>query len=592
MANNRTLDALLSAWLAEEPDETKARMTSTVCRHVAAAFGVDGPDDVPLSLAREMPDRLRRYLHGRQKPVKAQSIANYVYYLNELLRWGEARGMVPEDPTTADLEAAWPDYDHVPQRKDRVRHGMVSAYLRFRRWAIRERVGPAELTPAHFTRWWEGELNDGHLLQPRMIYNCLCKFWAEEVETGRLPRVEIPALPSKNRAPYTLPLGEWPARLRKEYEEYRSWATAPIARNRPARAKQTERTANQRLEVLKSYVGYLFREKGVDLAELGFADLFTEEWVTSFLLWRIDTSRKGVPNETHVNIVAFFTGIVRNYLSVPYEQHKWLHELRAQVERQVRTGVPVDLPTYEELERVADGLREERLAARANSRHVTPSRQRWQALMARNELIVRLLLSRPLRSGNLRGLQIGRTLVTRDGVWWIDIPAEDVKNGQPLAFQWPEDLVELLEAFLKEHRPHLLNGSDSDVLFPTRKGTPMDEKNLLHMVQAACRRHIGKHMTVHSFRDVVATYMLAKAPGALPLVSALLGHRSIGTAVEHYAHLDVREAARRVDQWRMNRESKAEAETPHEDAALRQRLLESRKPTRRGRRGRKKGGRR
>jgi len=171
----------------------------------------------------------------------------------------------------------------------------------------------------------------------------------------------------------------------------------------------------------------------------------------------------------------------------------------------------------------------------------------------RNELLFRFLLSRPFRSANIRAMRLGQHVFKRDGRWHIRFSASEVKNKAAIECTFPEDLVLLLETYLREHRPVLARRTDTDLLFPTREGTAMSQTGLLKMVQDACDRHIGKHMRVHWFRHCAAIFMLTAEPGSYLLVSKLLGHKSLGTTLRYYGRVNEADAIRRLDAWRQER---------------------------------------
>jgi len=55
-------------------------------------------------------------------------------------------------------------------------------------------------------------------------------------------------------------------------------------------------------------------------------------------------------------------------------------------------------------------------------------------------------------------------------------------------------------------------------------------------------------MTCHQFRHLAAQLILADDPGALSLVSNVLGHRSLKTAYAYYGGNNPQPAARHYDQ--------------------------------------------
>lgn len=557
-------------------------MVRSVVRHIVRAYGAHDAKQVPLTLNREMPERLRQYLRERHPPLKATSVRTFVYYLRRLLRWGIEQRLIGSEED--DVEKAWPAYEGIAQRKDRVAYSHLAAYRRFRRWAIARGLRPIDVRPCHLAEWLENDVKTDRPSDWRMVYRRLKRFWGEKAARGHLPPVAIPDLPTNRPSEYGLRLDTWPEHLRDRYWEYHRWSTAEIQPGRPRRLKQNERTAAHRRRLLELYVGYLQCEEHVRLEEIAFEDLFTEPWVTRYIQWLVARSRDGRLNGGHMHFLTAIKTLVEGFLKHPPESCRWIRDLRSQISETPPTESLSDLPGYDALLSVPESIRRARLQAQSNYRgRPTLSQRRWQAMEVGKELLFRFLLARPLRSRNVRGLRWDHSLVKRDGTWWVDIPGEDVKNGERLCFEFPPDLVPLLEDFRDNHWPLLSAKTGTDLVFPTRTGRQMSAASLLTFVKRVCKQYAGQDMTVHRFRHVAATHMLRERPGAYPLVSALLGHRSIRTALETYGHLDIAAAARRFDAWRTERTSGADPDArPDDDGATERRLLQrKRRPKRR-----------
>ena len=78
-----------------------------------------------------------------------------------------------------------------------------------------------------------------------------------------------------------------------------------------------------------------------------------------------------------------------------------------------------------------------------------------RAAAFRDGMIIALLAARPLRLANIVGLSLNRSLVRRGKQWWIQIPAMETKNREPIELAWPELLVPFLDIYLSCHRPVL-----------------------------------------------------------------------------------------------------------------------------------------
>ena len=135
----------------------------------------------------------------------------------------------------------------------------------------------------------------------------------------------------------------------------------------------------------------------------------------------------------------------------------------------------------------------------------------------------------------LAGLRIGETLALRAHDVDLDLLKVHVTRGKtgerivPL----PDDarLARSIERWLQFRQSWLA----SDLLFITRSGEPIRSSAVRRsMALYGTRSGIG-HVTPHMLRHSAATEMLAN--GAPPIgVQRVLGHRSLRTTLETYAH--------------------------------------------------------
>ena len=88
----------------------------------------------------------------------------------------------------------------------------------------------------------------------------------------------------------------------------------------------------------------------------------------------------------------------------------------------------------------------------------------------RDGLIIALLAARPLRLKNFTNLRLGQHLKSTSEGYLIVIPGEETKTGCPIETFATEDLCTWLSIYLKEYRPQLLCGRQSDFLWIHAKG--------------------------------------------------------------------------------------------------------------------------
>ncbi|MFZ5724141.1 MAG: site-specific tyrosine recombinase XerD [Pseudomonadota bacterium] len=99
-----------------------------------------------------------------------------------------------------------------------------------------------------------------------------------------------------------------------------------------------------------------------------------------------------------------------------------------------------------------------------------------------------------------------------------------------------EEARRWLDRYLAEARPVLLDGSLSDVLFPSLRGTAMTRQTFWHRIrQVALAAGIGRSISPHVLRHAFATHLLNHGAD-LRAVQMLLGHSDLSTT-QIYTHV-------------------------------------------------------
>jgi integrase len=178
-------------------------------------------------------------------------------------------------------------------------------------------------------------------------------------------------------------------------------------------------------------------------------------------------------------------------------------------------------------------------------------RAHWGANLARAALAIELLLTCGLRRENLLRLKLDET-ICRTGTgaarqWVIELPAEDVKNEEPLRFQLLPESIEILEQYLNDWRGKLCK-TPSPWLFPNAEGEPVGGTSFLEDLARKTQRELGVRITPHQFRHLSAELYLQANPEGLAVASLHLGHRDQNTTRHYYARPKQREATRRYQQ--------------------------------------------
>lgn len=189
-------------------------------------------------------------------------------------------------------------------------------------------------------------------------------------------------------------------------------------------------------------------------------------------------------------------------------------------------------------------------ATAAPSAGPTGKRGVWDGELAAQVMVVLaqdILMSRAPRSANVLWIELS-WIRWRDGQATIVVPSVRVKGRNdddpdlPIALEpGPSALLRL---YLDEARPAALMPGDerNPYLFPgqdPRGGRP--GRPYVSLLGRLCRevhRVVGAPVHPHLYRHLIGWIWLRDVPTALPLVSKLLGHKSIETTARYYAQLD------------------------------------------------------
>ena len=172
-----------------------------------------------------------------------------------------------------------------------------------------------------------------------------------------------------------------------------------------------------------------------------------------------------------------------------------------------------------------------------------------QAIRVQSALAISILTTAPMRMKNLASLRLGRHVVqTRPGgVRHIVIPAEEVKNRTPLAFEVSDALGAVMDVYLARCRP-LLSGDPEGFLFPARKGGAKTPGTLAEQIKRTTPAGDGNR----SQRPCLPPSRGALVPPAASPANTrrrrlLLGHKDLNTTVKFYCGLEQADALRRYD---------------------------------------------
>ena len=158
-----------------------------------------------------------------------------------------------------------------------------------------------------------------------------------------------------------------------------------------------------------------------------------------------------------------------------------------------------------------------------------------RARLVRNGLMLALLALYPIRVKNFAALEIGRSIVKLDGVWWIILTAAETKEKRPDEREIENYIGHAIDKYVDTYRPFLARGRDpGSALWLAVTGEPMAECSVGETITETTRSTLGVPISPHMFRTNAATTAAVHAGDQPHLGSAVLHHTHGTVTQENY----------------------------------------------------------
>ena len=158
-----------------------------------------------------------------------------------------------------------------------------------------------------------------------------------------------------------------------------------------------------------------------------------------------------------------------------------------------------------------------------------------RARLVRNGLMLALLALYPIRLKNFAALEIGRSIIKVDGVWWIVLSASETKGKRADEREIEDYIGEAIDKYVNTYRPILTRSKDrGSALWLAMSGDPMSEYSVREVITETTRSTLGVPINPHMFRANAATTAAIHAGDRPHLGSALLQHRHPTVTQENY----------------------------------------------------------
>jgi hypothetical protein len=326
---------------------------------------------------------------------------------------------------------------------------------------------------------------------------------------------------------YWLPQAQWPPDVVRGWQEYQTRCGLRI---REMSFKSYEK-------LMATYLGYF---KNICGRTPTWDDVFDTAQVTAFVRWH--AARLGRSSTVHARQTAILCATIAKVLEHPH----------ARALADLRNALKAPAPLHNKREHWVSLATLEAVADASLAEGRTPLVPHWRvarhpgaqrAGRFQRGVILKLLVRVPLRSRNVREMQLGKHLAKdpQTGHWHLEFSGDELKVGHRGAqvnvyhvdlTDYAPEFIPLLEEFLTVHRPKLPNATTSRFVFLTQLGKPHIAKTLHLDLSEAVAMRTGQRFYPHLIRTIWATEYLEKTQD-FTTAATLLGD-TLGTVMKAY----------------------------------------------------------
>jgi len=529
-------DVLTSLETREDLSEMRRRDLRSAIKRVAALLG-DAPERIPLELPAISAKLVK--LSPAAAGVSPKTLHNLRSHFLAAVK--ESGLHSAHRSARVPLSPAWQAL--LQELSTRRAHLGLS---RFARYAGERGIAPSGVDDSTIEAFIATVRAETLHRKPNDLHRKVAQIWNEAAECSSraLQSVQVPSF---KHPPQRVDWSTLSDSFRADVDRYLKWClgTDMFATDARRRA-MAPRTVHLRRDQIHAAVTALI-ETGVPPAGVAsLADLVAPENLKRILRRRYEMSA-GKEN-------VFNNDLARSLIQIAYQWAKVDEATGAELRRLVNK-LPTPAPGL--TRKNTDALRQfddpqalhrlvrfpHRVWAEVKK---SPRHDRYTLAKAQVALAVGILCYMPIRSQNLAALAFDAHLFLKDApgaVSSLELPASEVKNKIPMAFDIPPRLAKMLIEYRNDIAPKII-GRRPDSLFVNADGARKHQATVSHLISRYLKKHEGILLSPHQFRHVNAMVMLNHSPGNFEGVRQLLGHSSVQTTAAFYAGIDSRRAAR------------------------------------------------
>jgi integrase len=491
---------------------------------------------------------LRGFAHARHG-IQRTSWNNVVSRVRKALQETGAR--VRDGRRQTHLTPEWADiFDLLPPRPFKLAlGGFVS-------WCSEARIMPNQVSQDTFAQY-ETVLGQSRMRKAaRRTFLLTRRTWNRAVD--QFPQWPKAKFTVKYRLDhrYALPWDAFDPKLVDEVERRAHWLLHPDPTDERAPHPVKKVTADHQCYRIRRLASALIAATGRDPRSItsiaSLVEVESAKAVLTFILRRLKARDPGLQTSMDTFLLArFICTLAKHAVGVSGEH---LEKLKGMARRLK--------PTQSGMRPKNRRMLREFLDEKLLARFLDLPQRHFERLLRKKELTrldttklsvafaVALLTVAPVRPKNAASIMLGRNIIqTGSGGTrrvHLHFPPEEVKNGVELEFELTGVTLDHFDTYVARVRP-LLTVPENPYLFP---GLGMRSKHasfFSKQIADLLRQEVGVHVTAHQFRHLIGFIYLSENPGNYEVVRRFLGHKSIATTVRFYAEMEMRVAAKTLD---------------------------------------------
>lgn len=418
---------------------------------------------------------------------------------------------------------------------------------RLARYASGQGIDPGQINDTVLNEFMVAVREGSLLRRPNHLHRQTALIW--NTIAVRLPMLGLhpTSVPSFRRAPMRINWSFLTNAFRQDVEKYLEWCAGKDVFAADARPRALSPSTLPLLRGrIHSAVTTLIRS-GINVSSIeSLSDLVSVDSFRRILRGRNEVCG-GRENYQNYGIADDLVRLARDWAKTDAATLVELKRLKSKVRSPFGVITAKNRKILRQFDDPASLQRLQRLPARLWAEVKNDAKHNRQTLAkAQAAISIAFLTYMPVRMQNLIKLEFGVHLFLRDGAHatsTVEIPSNEVKNDQDLAFDIPPHIAKMLIEYREKLAPQII-GHRPKIIFVNTKGRPKCPQVVSKLIKTYMKRFAGITITPHAFRALSGKIILDREPGSFELVKQLLGHKSLQTTVSFYTGIDTRRAAR------------------------------------------------